>query len=84
MALISMLVIVIAVITQGFRVPSELRGDIKGFLFVNSGFFQAVGVISFGTIVPSSHKVRNPESNVMPSICLPCVRQRPFSLALSF
>jgi hypothetical protein len=78
-----MVVIVTAVITQGIRVPSELRGDIKSLLFVNSGFFQAVGVISFGTIVPSAHKVRNPESNVMSSICLPYVRQRPFSLAMS-
>lgn len=53
-----MLIIVIAVITQGFRVPSESRGEIKSILFVNSGFFQAVGVISFGmflfTNCPSS------------------------------
>jgi len=43
-----MVVIVVTVITQGFRVPPESRGDFKGLLFVNSGFFQAVGVISFG------------------------------------
>lgn len=43
-----MAVIVITVITQGFRVPPESRGDFKGLIFVNSGFFQAVGVISFG------------------------------------
>lgn len=43
-----MTVIVIAVITQGFRVPAESRGEIKSLLLVNSGFFQAVGVISFG------------------------------------
>jgi sodium-coupled neutral amino acid transporter 11 len=43
-----MLVIVVAVITQGFRVPSESRGEVKSLLFINSGFFQAVGVISFG------------------------------------
>lgn len=43
-----MLVIVVAVITQGFRVPSESRGEVKNLLFINSGFFQAVGVISFG------------------------------------
>jgi sodium-coupled neutral amino acid transporter 11 len=48
LALVSMLVIVITVVIQGFRVPPDLRGDIKGNLFVNSGFFQAVGVISFG------------------------------------
>ncbi|EFW19960.1 hypothetical protein D8B26_003558 [Coccidioides posadasii str. Silveira] len=49
-ALISMLVIVIAVITQGVGVQSDLRGDIKGSIFVNSGFFQAVGVISFAFV----------------------------------
>ncbi|EEP80729.1 conserved hypothetical protein [Uncinocarpus reesii 1704] len=46
-ALISMLVIVVAVITQGVRLEPDLKGPIKGSLFVNSGFFQAVGVISF-------------------------------------
>lgn len=45
-----MLVIVITVLVQGFRVPADLRGEIKGNLFVNSGFFQAVGVISFGKL----------------------------------
>lgn len=49
MALISMIVILVAVITQVFRVPSESRGDVKSVVWVNSGFFQAVGVISFGT-----------------------------------
>ncbi|KAJ9190786.1 hypothetical protein DTO164E3_9165 [Paecilomyces variotii] len=50
LALISMAVIVITVITQGFRVPPESRGDFKGLIFVNSGFFQAVGVISFAFV----------------------------------
>lgn len=45
-----MLVILVAVITQVFRVPQESRGDVKGLLWVNSGFFQAVGVISFGKL----------------------------------
>jgi sodium-coupled neutral amino acid transporter 11 len=43
-----MLVILVAVITQGMRVDSELKGPVKGYLFINDGFFQAVGVISFG------------------------------------
>ncbi|KAL4906480.1 hypothetical protein BDW74DRAFT_167150 [Aspergillus multicolor] len=47
LALISMAVIVVAVVTQGFRVPPESRGDVKSLLLVNTGFFQAVGVISF-------------------------------------
>ncbi|KAK9644584.1 hypothetical protein HCH54_007016 [Aspergillus fumigatus] len=50
LALVSMLVIVVAVITQGFRVPSESRGEVKNLLFINSGFFQAVGVISFAFV----------------------------------
>ena len=49
LALISMVVIILTVLTQGPRVDSEYRGDLRGELFVNSGFFQAVGVISFGT-----------------------------------
>ncbi|PGH22953.1 hypothetical protein AJ80_03002 [Polytolypa hystricis UAMH7299] len=50
LALISMVIIVITVITQGFRVPPESRGDIKGSLFINTGFIQAVGVISFAFV----------------------------------
>ncbi|KAL2013860.1 hypothetical protein VTN00DRAFT_1385 [Thermoascus crustaceus] len=50
LALISMVVIVVTVITQSFRVPPESRGDFKGLIFVNSGFFQAVGVISFAFV----------------------------------
>lgn len=48
LALVSMIVIVVTVITQGFRVPPESRGEIKSHLLINAGFFQAVGVISFG------------------------------------
>lgn len=48
LALISMLVIIITVITQGAREAPELKGDVKGSLFVKSGIFQAIGVISFG------------------------------------
>jgi solute carrier family 38 (sodium-coupled neutral amino acid transporter), member 11 len=49
LALISMLVIIVTVVTQGFVVDPDLRGNLRGLLFVNDGFFQAVGVISFGT-----------------------------------
>jgi solute carrier family 38 (sodium-coupled neutral amino acid transporter), member 11 len=45
-----MLIIVITVLTQGPLVDNNLRGSLKGLLFVNSGFFQAVGVISFGNV----------------------------------
>ena len=43
-----MLVIIVTVITQGVRVPADLKGPVKGSLLVNDGFFQAIGVISFG------------------------------------
>lgn len=49
LALVSMVVIVVAVVTQGFRVPAEARGDFKGLLIINNGLTQAIGVISFGT-----------------------------------
>lgn len=48
LALISMLVIIVTVITQGARVPPELHGTLRGSLFINAGIFQAIGVISFG------------------------------------
>ena len=48
LALISMSVIIITVIIQGGRVSPDLRGDLKGSLFIRSGVFQAIGVISFG------------------------------------
>lgn len=50
LALISMLVIIITVITQGPRVPADLRGNLKGSLLIESGVAQAIGVISFGTV----------------------------------
>lgn len=49
MALISMLVILVAVVTQGFRVPSSDKGGFNTpLLTLNDGVFQAIGVISFG------------------------------------
>ena len=71
LALVSMVVIVVTVITQGFRVPSESRGDIKNIVIVNSGFFQAVGVISFGKLCPFS--VGSTTSLIQCSLCLPYV-----------
>lgn len=43
-----MAIIVIAVITQGAQVPAEMKGDLSGHLIISDGFFQAIGVISFG------------------------------------
>lgn len=49
LALISMLIIVITVIVQGFLAPPEDRGGFSTpLLTVNTGIFQAIGVISFG------------------------------------
>ena len=50
LALISMGIILFAVITQGPRLDSSLKGDIHKLLFVNGGFFQAVGIISFAFV----------------------------------
>ncbi|KAJ5907843.1 Vacuolar amino acid transporter 2 [Penicillium taxi] len=50
LALVSMAIIVVTIVTQGFRVPADSRGEVKSLLFINSGFFQAVGVISFAFV----------------------------------
>ncbi|KAF2085939.1 hypothetical protein K490DRAFT_45383 [Saccharata proteae CBS 121410] len=50
LALISMLVIIVTVITQGFRVPPDMRGQLRGSLIINDGVFQAIGVISFAFV----------------------------------
>lgn len=46
-----MLVIIITVITQGPRVPTDMKGNLKGSLLIESGVAQAIGVISFGTSI---------------------------------
>ncbi|OCK76090.1 hypothetical protein K432DRAFT_154399 [Lepidopterella palustris CBS 459.81] len=50
LALISMIIIIITVATQSFRVTSELRGSLRGGIFIHSGIFQAIGVISFAFV----------------------------------
>ncbi|KAL8243822.1 hypothetical protein R6Q59_010080 [Mikania micrantha] len=50
LALISMLIIITTVVTNGPFVDPELKGSVQGLLFVNSGFFQAIGVIAFGKL----------------------------------
>lgn len=47
-----MLVILVTVITQGPRVDPALKGNLKGSLGIQSGIFQAIGVISFGACLP--------------------------------
>ncbi|KAK7568695.1 amino acid transporter [Phyllosticta citricarpa] len=49
-ALISMIVIIVTVLTQGFTVPKEMKGQITGSLIINDGIFQAIGVISFAFV----------------------------------
>jgi len=36
--------------TQGARVLKDLRGDLKGSLFVRDGVVQAIGVIAFAFV----------------------------------
>ncbi|RFU27805.1 hypothetical protein B7463_g8545, partial [Scytalidium lignicola] len=51
LALLSMLVILVAVVTQGFVVPADLRGGFSvPLLTINNGVFQAIGVISFAFV----------------------------------
>lgn len=61
LALIGMLVIVVTVLVQGVLVPSADRGSFSApLLTVNGGIFQAIGVISFGTILPRSQSAVHP------------------------
>ncbi|KAF2127394.1 hypothetical protein P153DRAFT_424640 [Dothidotthia symphoricarpi CBS 119687] len=50
LALVSMIIIIVTVITQAFRVPTESRGQLRGSLVINSGIFEAIGVISFAFV----------------------------------
>lgn len=50
LALISMVIIIVTVVTQGPLMPPELRGPLKGSLLINDGVFQAIGVISFAFV----------------------------------
>lgn len=43
-----MIIIILTVIIEGAKTPAEQRGTIRNSLFIESGVFQAVGVISFG------------------------------------
>ena len=49
-ALVSMGIIIITVITQGPRLPPDMRGQLRGSLLINDGVFQAIGVISFAFV----------------------------------
>ena len=48
LALLSMTIIIVTIITQGARVPQGLRGTFEGSMLVKDGIAQAIGVISFG------------------------------------
>ncbi|EDO01417.1 hypothetical protein SS1G_03892 [Sclerotinia sclerotiorum 1980 UF-70] len=51
LALISMMIILFTVVTQGFMVPKEDRGGFTTpLLTINDGIFQAIGVISFAFV----------------------------------
>ena len=45
-----MLIIIVTVITQAPLMPAELKGPLRGSLIINSGVFQAIGVISFAFV----------------------------------
>ncbi|GIZ43304.1 hypothetical protein CKM354_000653600 [Cercospora kikuchii] len=50
LALVSMGIIVLTVITQGPLAPADMKGPIKSSLIINAGVFQAIGVISFAFV----------------------------------
>ncbi|KAF2740578.1 hypothetical protein EJ04DRAFT_507621 [Polyplosphaeria fusca] len=50
LALVSMAIIIVTVITQSFRVPPESRGQLRGGIIIHSGLFEAIGVISFAFV----------------------------------
>jgi len=43
-------IIIVTIVTQGPRMPADLRGQIHGSLLINDGVFQAIGVISFAFV----------------------------------
>ena len=51
--LIEVQVILVTVVTQGVRVPQDLKGGLKDSLFARSGVLQAISVISFGNYLRS-------------------------------
>ncbi|KAF2872737.1 transmembrane amino acid transporter protein-domain-containing protein [Massariosphaeria phaeospora] len=50
LALVSMIIIIVTIITQSFRVPPESRGQLRGSIVIHSGIFEAIGVISFAFV----------------------------------
>lgn len=57
-----MLIIVLVVLIEGILTPSSQRGSFgPELLLINGGFFQAIGVISFGktpsTLMKPGHKL---------------------------
>ena len=63
-----MIVIIITIITQGARIPSDHRGALVGHILISDGVAQAIGVISFGNF-PHAY----PLSAILTScsICVP-------------
>lgn len=45
-----MIIIIVTIITQSFRVPPESRGQLRGSILIHSGIFEAIGVISFAFV----------------------------------
>jgi sodium-coupled neutral amino acid transporter 11 len=50
LALVSMIIILVTVVTQSFRVPKEDRGELRGSILIRPGIFEAIGVISFAFV----------------------------------
>ncbi|KAL6703035.1 hypothetical protein ACN47E_010311 [Coniothyrium glycines] len=50
LALVSMIIIIITIITQSFRVPPESKGQLRGSIIIHTGVFEAIGVIAFAFV----------------------------------
>ncbi|KAJ3520402.1 hypothetical protein NMY22_g12774 [Coprinellus aureogranulatus] len=62
LALVGMCIIVISVLIEGPHVPPELKGNpTERFTLINSGIFQAIGVISFAF---GTHSASSPNGTI--------------------
>jgi hypothetical protein len=67
-----MLIIIITVVTQGFSVPKDYRGEFNASMWIiNGGIFQAIGVISFGESLTISSLDHKQPANTSHSLRLP-------------
>ena len=55
--------------TQGVEVPQDLKGNLKGSLFVGNGVLQAISVISFGRSLRSETPNSRDRLTIIAFVC---------------